>query len=85
MNMKCSSVVATAVACVASRDCPVGQICITYASGLPNAPARKECRTNPCASTVAPTCDCAASVCQDFGAGICSVMDGELICRDGFR
>jgi hypothetical protein len=76
---RCTSVVANAVACVVSEDCPVGQICVTFASG-PSVSPRRACRSNPCASD-APTCLCAASVCTGFGAGICSASGRDITCK----
>jgi hypothetical protein len=84
-NNKCASVVAVAPACVATRDCAVGQICVTFASGLPNAAARQECRSNPCGAGETPTCTCAATVCSGFGAGLCSANGSDLTCRDGLK
>jgi hypothetical protein len=80
-SQRCTGVVANAPACVASNDCAVGQICVTFVSGL-SVSSRRECRSNPCLSD-APTCVCAASVCTGFGAGICSGSGGDILCNDG--
>jgi hypothetical protein len=81
-SLRCTSVVANALACLVSKDCPLGQICVTFASGP--STSRRECRSNPCASD-APTCLCAASVCAGFGAAICSESGGDIICNGGQR
>jgi len=82
-NDKCTSAVAVAPTCVATRDCAVGQICVTFASGLPSSPARHECRSNPCGAAEALSCTCAASVCSGFGTGLCSASGSDLTCSDG--
>lgn len=79
-SLRCTSIVTNAPACVASKDCALGQICVTFASEL-SVTSRSECRSNPCASDV-PTCQCAAPVCAGFGAGICSANGGDIICND---
>jgi len=79
-NQKCKSVVANAPTCVASRDCAVGQICVTFASGL--LAARHECRSNPCPTDM-PTCTCASSICTGFGAGLCTANAFDITCNDG--
>jgi hypothetical protein len=84
-NQRCTSVVAVAPNCVATKDCAVGQICVTYASGLPSAPVRRECRSNPCGMTDATTCTCAGSVCKGFGIGSCSIKGTDVTCSDGLR
>jgi hypothetical protein len=82
-SRRCKGVVANAVACVVNEDCAVGQICVTFASGL-SVSFRRECRSNPCASDM-PTCPCAASVCAGFGAGICSGSGADIMCNSDRR
>jgi hypothetical protein len=82
-SLRCTSVVTGAPACLATKDCALGQICVTFASLLSVA-SRRVCRSNPCASDL-PTCSCAAPVCTGFGAGICSASGPDIICNDGAR
>jgi hypothetical protein len=80
-SLRCTSVVSNALPCLVAKDCPVGQICVTFASG-PSATSRRECRSNPCASAT-PTCLCAAPVCTVFGTAVCSESDGDIVCTGG--
>jgi hypothetical protein len=79
--LRCTSVVTNAPACLVDNDCALGQVCVTFSSEL-SVTARRECRSNPCATDV-PTCSCAAFVCTGFGAGICTDSGGDIVCTDG--
>jgi len=73
---------ANATSCTTNESCGAGQLCVSYITTSAAIHTDKACRDNPCGQSTL-SCSCAFTLCVGFGAGLCTVADGDLSCANG--